>query len=55
VHASAYPLAACIFGFQNCWSPFLAEAELNKEEKQKITPPKLPPQKKKPAPIMSAC
>jgi len=24
VHASAYPLAACICGFQNCWSPFLA-------------------------------
>jgi hypothetical protein len=21
VHASVYPLAACIFGFQNCWSP----------------------------------
>jgi hypothetical protein len=26
VHASAYPLAARIFGFQNCWSPFLAWA-----------------------------
>jgi len=26
VHASAYPLAAYIFGFQNCWSPFLAKA-----------------------------
>jgi len=24
VHASAYALATCIFGFQNCWSPFLA-------------------------------
>jgi hypothetical protein len=26
VHASAYPLVACIFDFQNCWSPFLAWA-----------------------------
>jgi hypothetical protein len=26
VHVSAYPLAAYIFGFQNCWSPFLAKA-----------------------------
>jgi hypothetical protein len=24
VHASAYPLAAFIFSFQNYWSPFLA-------------------------------
>jgi hypothetical protein len=33
-------LAACIFDFQNCWSPYLALANgrggnLNKEEKQK--------------------
>ncbi len=25
-YASTYPLAPCIFGFQNCWSPFLAWA-----------------------------
>jgi hypothetical protein len=25
VHALAYPLVAYIFGFQNCWSPFLAK------------------------------
>jgi hypothetical protein len=26
VHDSPYPLPACIFGFQNCWSPFFAWA-----------------------------
>jgi hypothetical protein len=26
MHASAYPLATCIFGFQNCWSLYMASA-----------------------------
>jgi hypothetical protein len=26
MHALADPLATCIFGFQNCWSPYLASA-----------------------------
>jgi hypothetical protein len=26
MHASAYPLATCIFGFQNCWWLYLASA-----------------------------
>ncbi len=34
VHASAYPLAACILDFQNCWSPFLAWANSRGRIKQ---------------------
>jgi hypothetical protein len=42
VHPSAYPLAACIFGFQNCWSPYLAWAK-----KKKKNSPQTPPERKK--------
>jgi len=39
------------------WPGLTAGAELNKEEKQKVTPPApaAPPRKKKPGPIISAC
>jgi hypothetical protein len=56
------PLAACIFGFQNCWSPFLAWANdrgrIEQGRKTKNNSPQAPtppPRKKKPGPIMSAC
>jgi hypothetical protein len=51
VHASAYPLVACISGFQNCWSPFFGQGQwqgerLNKDEKQKNQLPPAPQKEK---------